>query len=201
VRRFERSEEGAGCERLRAFTEALWDALVKEGECASVQGELIRANSLLQTAYFRDGMGNYYCKDNDGQTLADTFYGARVVFVLDTMVKNRNRALCDEDAAYFARVRQLVEPDWVRRQRIEQLENNDDASDSDRKELDELEDEDRDRGVWWEELFDRAERCIANWCIANPGLIDRQDRPIQEGGVRDRTDVIEPPGGPPPTTG
>ena len=37
----------------------------------------------------------------------------------------------------------------------------------------------------WEWLYNRAQRCIANWCIANPGLIDRQGRPIEERGIRD----------------
>ena len=35
-------------ERLQAFTKALWDALVPgNGSCASVHGELIRANETL----------------------------------------------------------------------------------------------------------------------------------------------------------
>ena len=40
------------------------------------------------------------------------------------------------------------------------------------------------------ELFDRAERCIANWCIANPELVDSEGRAVEERGVRSVEDVV-----------
>ena len=198
MRRFDRDEEGGEnrppSERLQAFTKMLWDALVpKDGECVSVQGELIRGKGRLQHEYANGAMFNYYWSD-DGDTLPETYFGKLLFFVLDTMIANRNNSLVDQDVAYFSRVRGLLETDWVRRRRIEQLKEKEDASDSEGEELDQLEEEDGERRVWWEELFDRAERCIANWCIANPQLIDRRGRPVEEGGVRDLTDVLRRPG-------
>src|SRR5664279_6233165 len=95
VTRFDRTDEGSSNdnrmpgERLAAFTKAMWDALVPgNGSCASVQGELVRANERLQSEYFRNGMGNYFGRDEPNETLADNHYGALLLFILDTMVAN-----------------------------------------------------------------------------------------------------------------
>ena len=89
-------------ERLQAFTKALWDALVPDdSSCASVQGELIRAKDRLDGEHFRNGMGNYFSRDEPDKTLAANYYGELVLFLLDTMIANRNQALADDDVAYF----------------------------------------------------------------------------------------------------
>ena len=128
MERFDLSDEGnsdedrSPSERLEAFTEALWDALVpREGSCASVQGELIRANARLQGEYFRNGMCNYFGRDRPDGTLADNHYGELLLFMLDTMIANRNRALSDDDVAYFAEVRRDIEPQWLRGLRSDEL--------------------------------------------------------------------------------
>ena len=196
MRRFERDEEASEnrpqSERLVAFTKVLWDALVpKDDECVSVQGELIRASGRLQHEYASNAMYNYYWAD-DGDALADTYFGKLVFFMVDTMVANRNDSLDDEDVEYFSRLRGLLGPDWVRRRRLEQLESKEDSSDAELDELESLQEQDAKSRVWWEALFDRAERCIANWCIANPLLIDRQGHATEESGIRDLTDMLEP---------
>jgi hypothetical protein len=203
MKRFERSEQGTTCERLQAFTKALWQALVPaSGECASVQGELVRVHGRLVSEFFREGMGNYYCKGEGNETLAGTFYGQMVLFMLDTLSENRGQALDDDDVAYFAGVRGKVEPDWVLHERLDALSyQSEDAdspelTDAEKKELAEL--EAKDPGFEWEELFDRAERCTANWCLANHELIDRKGRNVQEGGVGCVMHVFDPPPPPPP---
>ena len=113
-------------------------------------------------------------------------------FVIDTMIANRNHSLDDEDVAYFGHVRACVGPDWARRRRIEALEEADSPSDAERKELEGLEVDDASRGFCWDEFLDRGVRCIANWCIANPELIDRDGRPVREGKLRDVRDALEP---------
>src|ERR1700722_7587024 len=162
MRRFDRTDEATdenmmGSERLRAFNKAMWAALVPpEGECASVQGELIRASERLQGEYFRNGLGNYY---EPAATLGETFYGGMLVFLLDTLIANRSTALDAEDVAYFEEVRRLVEPDWLRHHRMSDLEEKcgeSDASEAETRELEELE---VVEGLGWEHLFRRAERC------------------------------------------
>ena len=104
-----------------------------------------------------------------------------LLFMLDTLVENRNRPLDDEDVAYFAGVRGVVEPDWLKHKRIFELEekrNESEASDAELKELEDL--ETAGGGVGWEELLKRAERCIANWCIANAALVDCQGRAVED---------------------
>src|SRR5262245_60792312 len=112
--RFDRTEEAVesrmSSERLQLFTKALLDACVplpQSGECGSVQGELIRANTRLQSEYFRNAMGNYYWEwgdsDEGNPEVASTFFGALLFFLLDTLISNRNEALDAEDLAYFTR--------------------------------------------------------------------------------------------------
>ncbi len=50
--------------------------------------------------------------------LADNYYGELLLFVLDTMIANRNRALSDDDVAYFTEVRREIEPQWLRGLRL-----------------------------------------------------------------------------------
>ncbi len=140
------------------------------------------------------GLGNYYEDDSRDGTLGGTFVGKMLLFMLDTLVENRNRPLDDEDVAYFAGVRGVVESDWLKHKRIFELDeklNESEASDAEVKELRDF--EASGGGPAWEELLKRAERCIANWCIANAGLVDRQGRPVEDRGIREVKTIFEPP--------
>ncbi len=73
--------------------------------------------------------------------------------------------------------------------------NESEASEAELKELRELE---AAGGLAWEEVLNRADRCIANWCIANPRLVDRYGRPVEDRGIRDVKTIFKPPPSPPP---
>jgi hypothetical protein len=210
MQRFERSDEAvttgepAECrpasDRLQTFTKVLWDVLVPAaGECASVQGELVRARGRLESEYFQNGMANYYLRDRPTEGLADRYYGKLLLFLLDVLIENRSHAIDAEDVAFFSTVRSALEADWLRGIRIgelnEQAENADapELTDAEREELEQLE---AIAGPPWEALWSRAERCIANWCIESPTLVDRRGHPVDERGVRDVRHIFEPP--PPP---
>ena len=185
MKKFERADEAdaetnrPASERLQAFTKALWDGLVpKHGACTSVQGELVRANDRLLGECLRNGMANYFDPD---ETLAENYYGALLLFVLDTMIANRNEALSDEDVAYFTEVRRELSPQRDRGLRSDALYHKAEsegealtaAEEAELAQLDAL-----PRGPHWEDLFNRAERCIANWCLTNTALIDREGAPV-----------------------
>jgi len=203
TRRFDRTDEGIGLqtssERLRAFYEALWKALVpRSRDPVSIQGELVRVVTWLRGDFLKEGMDNYYGDESD-ERLEDMPLGPTVIVMLDTLVENRNRALDDEDVAYFTAVRRVVHSDWLvgnRRLELSCKENGDEASEAETKELREL--EAAGGGMVWDEVLNRAERCIANWCIANPKLVDRKGRPVEEGGIREVNTIFEPPPAPPP---
>lgn len=199
MERFERHDEAtpvaAASERLRAFTKALWDALVpRSGPCLSVQGELVRANERLSSELLRNGLGNYYTRDDEAGTVADNFYGKLLLFLLDTLVENRSAALDDDDVAYFSDTRRRVAPDWERCVRLGELESAETISEAERAELEAL--DAADEQMPWDDLFARATRCIANWCLANPELVDLGGAPAEERGVRDLRRLFAAP--PPP---
>jgi hypothetical protein len=206
MERFDETDDGDAeghrvpSERLRAFTKALWDALVpKQGPCASVQGELIRANERLQAEHYRNGMANYFAprEEHTSGALADNYYGELVLFLLDTMVANRNQALTEEDVAYFATMRREIEAQWARALRSDELYYKADEEKLSQGEEEELASLDElRRGPDWEELCSRASRCIANWCLANTMLIDRHGKPVVERGIRDVMHIFDPPPAP-----
>lgn len=196
---FDRAEEATdttpSSERLRAFTKAVWDALVpRTGECVSLQGELIRANERLLSECLRNGMCNYYVDD---ETVAQNYYGALALLILDTLIANRGGALAADEVAYFADVRSRLARDRTQSLRLRDLEQKEEAlTDAEARELEVLSDDPAAR-VNWEALCNRAERCIANWCLANPELVDRQGRPVEERGVRHLEHLLNPPPPPP----
>ena len=148
MKRFERDEQGS--DRLREFHSKMWKALVPpSGECASVQGELVRAVERLT----------------------------------------------DEDVKAFAEARALLDDDKTLRVRIDELEwkveEGDALTSEEKEELAAL--EEKHVGPDWESLLERAHRCVANWCIANPTIIDREGKAL--GDVRH---VFDPPPPPPP---
>jgi hypothetical protein len=51
-------------------------------------------------------------------------------------------------------------------------------------------------GIHWEELLHEASACIANWCIANPKLVDLRGRPLEVNGARDVTKLGKRDAGP-----
>jgi hypothetical protein len=191
MRRFERDEEAVvGGDRLEAVTRALYAALVPPmGECVSLQGELVRANDRLITEHLQNGGLNYY---DSTRTFATGYYSALLVLVLETLTANRGGALVGDDVAYFAEFLQSAGRDFVRTSRLGELENSETAlSNAEQRELEELLAEESAVGQPdWEELYVRARRCIANWCIANPELIDRHGKPVVERGVRDLSSVF-----------
>lgn len=202
MKAFDPSDEGNAdenrlpSERLQAFTKALREGLVpSHGSCASIQGELVRANDRLQGEYFRNGMGNYFHRTD---TLAGNYYGELLLFVLDTMIANRNHALSEEDVAYFTEIRREVEPQWLRGLRSDELfykAEEEELTEPEKEELAQL--DAQPRGPHWEGFFNRAERNIANWCLANHALTDRAGAPVTEGGVVDVIHLFEPPPPPP----
>lgn len=206
VEKFERADEGNSekkrrpSERLQAFTKALWHALVpSEGSCASVQGELIRAKERLRREYFHNGMCNYFHRDDPGETFADNYYGELLLFVLDTMIANSNQAISEDDVAYFSGVRRDVETQWLWAIRSGELEDKGDEEGLSAEEEQELARLDElPRGPDWEAFLNRADRCIANWCLSNTALIDRQGNPVVERGVVDVRAIVEPPPAQPP---
>jgi hypothetical protein len=179
MRRFDRTDQGIGLqmgsERLRAFYEALWKAVVPSSrEPVSLQGELLRVVTWLRGDFLKEGMENYYGDDRH-ERFEDMPVGPMVIVMLDTLIENRNRALDDEDVAYFIAVRRVVHSDWLvgnRRLELSCKENGDEASEAETKELRELEAAGGE--IAWDEVLNRADRCIANWCIANPNLVDRR---------------------------
>jgi hypothetical protein len=186
--------------RLHAFTRTLSDALVPDsGSCVSVQGELIRANDRLQGEYFRNGLTNYFGRDEPDGTLAGNYYGELLLFVLETMIANRNQPLANDDVAYFSEIRRDVEPQWLRGLRSDELFHKGEEEDLSPAEKEELASLDaQPRGPDWESFFRRAERCIASWCLSNTALIDRQGEPVTERGVSAVMHVFHPPPAPPP---
>ena len=195
MRRFERVDANpVEQQRLEEYTDTLYRVLVPgSGDSASVQDELIRARSRLESDYYREGMGNYYEHDAS-ENLAETYYGGLVVFMLDTLIENRNQALDDQDVAYFVEVRRTVEPNWQWKKRLDALNNR--AEGTDQPELSAIEEQELEQlesggpTLDWEELFERAQRCIANWCIMNPTLIDRGGRAVDHGAVREVTQIV-----------
>jgi hypothetical protein len=192
--RHEQATETAPNERLQTFTKAMWSALVPDnGECVSVQGELVRANERLFSELLRNGMGNYYDERED---VRHNYYGRLVLLILDTLVENRGGALDADDVAYFRDTHGRLDRDRQVNLRRSELEQREEPLTED--EIRESEALDRDPHlITWEALFNRAERCIANWCIANPALVDRNGRPIVERGVRNIDEIFNPPAPPP----
>ena len=160
--------------RLTAFIDAIREVTVPSGrECASVQGELLAINDAWMGDYFRNGLANYYACDGIDD----------LVFLVDTLVANQNAALDDDDVRHFRELRPLLFLDWTRTRRIQELEEMSQRSPSNDEELAALCLEDEHKGFLFEDTFDRAERCIANWCIANPDLVDRSGRAVMEGAT------------------
>jgi hypothetical protein len=201
VKPFEQSERPTssflGNARLLAFAQAIRDALIPaSGPCVSMQGELVRANGRLMSELLRNGMCNYY---DDGEALATNYYGALMIFLLGTLIENRNRALSDEEVAYFAEARQRLEPDrelalLIRKAEQEEVP----LTEEELQKVAAL--EASNAAVDWEQVLSLAEGCVANWCIANPDLIDSRGRPVEERGVRNLAHVFNPPPAPPPCT-
>jgi hypothetical protein len=197
VDRFDRNDE-----RLEAFTRKVWDALVPpSGECVSVQGEMVRAHSRLTSEHYRNGMGNYYTPDHDDHGFADGHYPRLLVFVLEKLIANANAANDALTVDYFRNALECAPRDWQLQRRIDDIyeREHEEKRELTEAELDEVDSiaEDPAR-LAWEELLDRLEIAVANYCIANPLLLDRvSGRPIEEGGVKDIRHIFDAPPAPP----
>lgn len=196
MERFARNDE-----RLTAYVGALWNALVpSSGECASVQGELVRVQGRLSNEHYRNGTGNYYTPYEDHHGFADGVYPQMLVFLCTTLVANANDANDAATVAYFADVLANAPADWNVQQKIDAIghrEHDEDRelTDEENAEIDAL---DATPGrLHWEELLDRAEIAVANYCLANPVLVDRKGAPAVDGGVKDVRHVFDPPPPPP----
>ena len=196
--RFEECDEGG--ERLQAFNKSIWDRLVpRSGPCRSLQGELVRASLRLQSEYYRNGLGNYYVREKPEEGLADNPYGGGVLLVIDTLVANRGGSLHERDVTYLTKMREAVVRDWELKIRLGDLEEKSvdgggtGLTEQEAQELEQLEQLEESDAVDWEKYFARAERCIANWCLANPALVDLQGKPIREGELSDLRHIFEPP--------
>lgn len=186
-------------ERLVAFIESLWKALVPEtGECISVQGELVRACGRLQNEHFRNGLCNYYAPDEPDQDLAGSYYGGLLLFMTGMLIENRNGPLDAAEVAYFTDVRTRAFEDWRVQRRIDLLRGDEEEgrklTKAERAEVERL--EAAEGRLDFEELFDRSEIAVANYCVANPELFDRKGKPVVERGIRDIRELFErpPPG-------
>jgi hypothetical protein len=198
VDRFDRNDE-----RLEAFTRKVWDALVPpSGECASVQGEMVRAHGRLTSEHYRNGMGNYYTPDEESHGFADGHYPGLLVYVLTKLIENANAANDALTVDWFRDVLARAPRDWALQQRINDInerehEEGRDLTDEELAEIDAL-DEDPSR-LAWEEVLDRIEIAVANYLLANPLLVARAGgQPIEEGGVKDIRHIFDPPPAPPP---
>lgn len=196
---FDRTEEAdipsnrMPSERLVAFLKAMWDALVPDsGACVSMQGELVRAKQRLDNEHYRNGMCNYFDCDQSNLSMSESHYGGMMLFILDTMIENRNDALTEEDVAYFVDVRAVIEPQWRRGMRVNTLyDKSEEGTITEEEEAELARIEPLPRGPHWEMFFARAERCIANWCLKNSALVDREGNPVVEGGIRDVNELFE----------
>jgi hypothetical protein len=45
----------------------------------------------------------------------------------------------------------------------------------------------------WERFCFRAQRCIANWCLANPSFEDLRGKPVEVAGCHTVLELFEPP--------
>lgn len=178
--------------RLRAFIDTLWKRLVpSNGECVSVQGELVRVNGRLTSELFRNGMCNYY---GSGTEEEESLYVGWAVFLLDTLIENEGEANRADELAPLVVARGLISADCARERHLSELvalREEETITEAQQRELDAL--EDGKSLIDWEPLLNRAERCAANWCLANPLLFDRKGMPVEEGGVRDVSHLFEPP--------
>jgi hypothetical protein len=180
--------EDEGSERLVKVRTAIWDLLVPDsGACLSVQGELVRAHERLGTEYYRNGMCNYYVS---AELKPDQYYAKLLGLLLRTLVENRTAALTTDDVAFFRAFGDEAAHDFAlfpRQQELEDKEENDTLTETERTELERLRDAPQPD---WEELYARGERCIVNWCIANPDLVDAEGKPVVERGVTSLRDLF-----------
>lgn len=188
--------EGPEAERLKAFVKLMWERVVpRTGTCSSVQGELIRVVDRLTGEYYRNGFSNYYER---GATPTTSRYGQWLLFVLDTLLKNAGEANSAAELEPLALARGWLAGDYARALRERELNAILDERDQTDAEVEELERlETHPEAIIWEPLLFRSERCAANWCVANPVLVDVQGKPVQEGGVSDVRHLLNPPPPPP----
>jgi hypothetical protein len=164
MRKFDLSEEGSAeharpqSVRLEQFWTALWGQLVPADGALSIQARLMHANARVYLEHMRRGSGTYYeTLDRSGEwVVGEGCYLKLLVFLLDTLVRNRNLANRDEDVAYFRKLQHALQNDWLSQH----------------------------ASVDFEELHDRAVRCIANWCISNPDLVDHEGTAISGPSLR-----------------
>jgi hypothetical protein len=171
MRKFDSDEEGCAesftdpGERLEQFSQALWKLLEPSHDSPSIQARLVHANSAIYLEFMRNGGGNYYELYDEGPTrFGENGYSRLLVFMLDTLVANRSSANRDVDVDYFRELRKTSVADWNRKRSSTKG--------------DELEAEEPEPSFDFEEMYDRAVRCVANWCIANPDLIDDEGAPL-----------------------
>ena len=166
MKTFSQSEQGS--ERLRAFTKASYETLVPaSGSADTIHGELLRANDRILSEALRNGMANFY---NPDETLEENYYGSLLLFMLETLIKNVGNAVDREDVEYFKHIRSSLEADRQTVSRLMELEDKDgELTPPEETEYARL--EQKAGTIAWEDLYDRAERCIANWCVVNSELV------------------------------
>ncbi len=126
-------------------------------------------------------------------------YRSHAAFLFDTLVANRNMAIDEEDVAFFRDMREMLDDDYTLGCRRYELSLRNEGvtepelTDEEREELACLREKPH---IAWSIALMRAERCVANWCIANPELVDRQGKPVVEGAIAKIDDIFEP--SPPP---
>lgn len=146
----------------------LWDALVPErGPADTTQGQLLRAQGNLSTEYYRNGMMNYYyyCLEPRPDSYVD-----QLDFLLDTLLP--------ADREYLTRAKGRILEDRKNvpeANALQEKEEKSGLSEVERSRLEALCNFDE-----WEELFERTERLVLNYCITHPlprfaALLQRDD--------------------------
>jgi hypothetical protein len=141
---------------IRDLWSALWDALVPaSGPVDTVQGQLMRAQGNLSNEYYRNGMMNYYssCLEPSPDS-----YAEQLDFLVETLLP--------DDREYLARTKARILED--RKHVPEAYALQEKRDESGLSEAEEARFEALCVFKEWEELFDRTERLVLNYCIGHP---------------------------------
>lgn len=155
---------------IRDLWSVLWDVLVPQtGPADTAQGQLLRAQGNLSTEYYRNGMMNYYSHCLEPHVDS---YAQQLDFLIDTLLPDDREYLTRAKARIFADRKHVPEAHALQEKQEES-----ELSEAERARLEEL-------CVFddWEELFDRSERLVLNYCIAHPlprfaAALQRDDEP------------------------
>ena len=159
--------------RVNDLWSTLWAALVPAtGKAGTTQGELLRSQGNLVREYYHNGMNNYYDECLAG---ADTDSYPRLLdFLLDTLLRETGDAYLAASKARILQDRSCA----ADAQRLQVTEEERELTPAEHAELERLTSHWND----WEDLLDRTELMVINYCIAHPvaaieWLVAEEDTP------------------------